>query len=498
MSIFYHEPSTMNHEQNNLMTRIISTFKRTSLLGILLLTAICSTVKAQQVITLQKAVDLTLANNLTIKQAVVTESLAVEDVKQSKYNQLPTASANPTAGYGFGRTPVAGNYAYTNQTIFNVNGTASVAFTIFQGGQLRNQILQNKIALDVDKTSTAKVKNDLLLNVVTDYLQILTNQDLVIAANQQIDIAKITLDRTQKNFDVGSQSLADLSQAKAGLSTAEYNLTTAQNQLDLAILVLKQYMEMDPNTAIKVEKPDISKLNDVKTAYDPNDVIKTALGVNPDVRLAEQQQDGYAQAIKVARGNYFPTISLFGGIGSNYSSISQNLTGIATIDQQVGVVQGTTTPVIGQFQSPVYASKYPFFNQFGNNLNQSIGVSLQIPIFNRFTARTSVRKAKLSYENAQVTTQLAKNTLSKTIFQAVQDLNAAVKQYASAQQTYQADKDAFEVIQQRYNVGLVNSLDYNTSLTNYQKAENDMIEAKYTVVFRSKVIDYYLGNQITL
>jgi len=104
----------------------------------------------------------------------------------------------------------------------------------------------------------------------------------------------------------------------------------------------------------------------------------------------------------------------------------------------------------------------------------------------------------LNYENAQVTTQLAKVTLSKTIIQAVMDLNAAVRRYASTQQTYQADKDAFEVIQQRYNVGLVNSLDYNTSLTNYEKAQNDMIEAKYEVVFRSKVIDYYLGNQITL
>src|SRR5579863_613793 len=229
---------------------------------------------AQQVISLQKAVDLTLANNITIKQAAITESLANEDVKQSKYNLLPAANANPTAGYGFGRSPVAGNYAYSNQTIFNINGTASVQVTLFQGGQLHNQILENKLLLDIDKSSTAKIKNDLVLNVVTDYLTILTNQDLVIAAQQQIDIAKITLDRTQKNFDAGSQSLADLSQAKAGLSTAELNLTTAQNQLDLSTLILKQYMEMDPATNIKVEKPDISKLTDIRTAYDANEVIK--------------------------------------------------------------------------------------------------------------------------------------------------------------------------------------------------------------------------------
>jgi outer membrane protein len=472
--------------------------KRRALIVLVLITGTVFTAGAQQVITLQKAIELALERNLTIKQSVITERLAAEDYQQSKNNLLPSVVANPQASYNFGRSPNLTTYSYTSQSFLYVNGQASVSLTLFQGGQLRAQILQNKVLLDADKTTTQKTKNDLMLNVAIDYLQILTNQDLVAAANRQIDIAKITLDRTQKNFDAGSQSLADLSQAKAGLSTAEYNLTTAQSQLDIAILTLKQYMEMDPNTDIKVERPDISKLTDVKTVYDANEVIKTALVVNPDVQMAELLQKGYEESIKVAKGNFYPTVSLFGGVGTNYSSISQNITGVATTQQQIGTVQGSNTPVFGQFQSPVYSSNYPLFSQFGNNLNQSVGISVQIPIFNKFSARTSLRKAKLNYENAQLSTQLAKNTLSKTIYQAIEDLQAAVKQYASAQQTYQADKDAFEVIQQRYNVGLVNSLDYNTSLTNYQKAESDMIEGKYAVVFRSKVIDYYLGNQITL
>ena len=476
--------------------------RKVTVLCFLILSAFSFTVKAQQVISLQKAVDLALANNLTIKQAQFTEALATQDVNQSKYNLLPSANANPTAGYGFGRSPVSGSYTYANQTIFNVSGTASVQFILFQGGQLRNQILVNKLILDADKTGTAKVKNDLVLNVVTDYLLILTNQDLVAAAKQQIDISKITLDRVQKNFDAGNQTLADLSQAKAGLSTAEFNLTTDQNQLDLSILVLKQYMEMDPNTDIKIEKPDISKLTDIRTVYDANEVIKTALTVNPDVHLAEVQQATYAQAIKVAKGNYYPSLGLYGNLGSNYSSAQEPFRFVGSTDPAfapIGTVKNTGDVVqsLTKVTQPIY-SYYSFTNQFKDNFNQSIGVSLQIPIFNRYTARTSVRKAKLNYENSQVATQLAKNNLSKTIIQAVLDLNAAVKKYQSATQTYQADKDAFNVIQQRYNVGLVNSLDYNTSLTNYNTAQNNMIEAKYEVVFRSKVIDYYLGNQITL
>jgi len=320
----------------------------------------------------------------------------------------------------------------------------------------------------------------------------------VIAAKQQIELAKITLDRSQKNFDQGAATLADLSQAKAQVSTAELNLTNAQNQVDLAILILKQYMDMDPNTNIAVEKPDISKLSDVKTAYDAADVIKTAININPDIRLAELQQKVYEQAIKVAKGAYYPTVSLFGGLGTNYSSISQNVIGSTTIQQQVGTVQGTNTPVIGTFQSPVVSPSYGIGSQFNNNLNESIGVSVQIPIFNKFTTRTSVRKAKLNYEYAQLSTQLAKNTLSKTIIQAVLDLQASVKSYQSSLQTFESNKEALNVTKQRYDAGFVNTLDYNTAITNYNKSQNDMIAARYQMIFRSKVIDYYLGNQITL
>lgn len=425
---------------------------------------------AQQVITLQKAVALTLERNLTIKQSQVTEALGAEDVRQAKNNVAPTLSVNPQASYNFGRSPNLTTYSYTSQSFLYVNAQASLGVTLFQGGQLRNQILENKLILDADKTSTEKVKNDLLLNVVVDYLQILTNQDLVTAANQQIGIAKITLDRAQKNFNAGNQTLADLSQAKAGLSTAELNLTNAENQLASTLLTLKQYMEMSPDSDITIEKPDISKLTDIRVAFNADEVINAAMTHYPDVRLAEIQEKGYQQAVKVAKGAFYPTLSFFGGLGSNYSN------------QSNGFVIGGNG----------------FFDQFSHNFNQSIGVSLNIPIFNHATASVGYRKAKLNYQYSQLSTQLAKDNLSKTISQALLDLKAAEKSYISAQQTYEADKDAFNTVKQRYDVGLVNSLDYNTALTNYDKAQNDMITAKYTLVFRSKVIDYYLGNPIQL
>lgn len=466
----------------------------------LLLCGLLLTANAQEKIDLQKAVDMALERNLTIKQAAFSQALDETTLQQSKNNRLPSLSSSIQASENFGRVADNSTYQYTvNQSILQINPGVSAQVTLFQGGQLRNQIIQNKLLVEVDRSNTAKVKNDLVLDVIVEYLQILTNQDLVAAAKQQIDIANQTLDRANISFKAGNQTLADLSQAKAGVSTAQLNLINAQNQLDLSILILKQYMEMNPATPIEVKRPDISRITDVKTEFDPENILATALNVNPDVKLAESQQAVYGQAIKVAKGTYYPTLSLFGGLSSNFSNFQNT--------RQIGSIPGTVTtgylngdpsqPVTLPTKFPVMGP-YPFFDKLNDHFAQSIGLSLQIPIFNRFNARTNVKRAKINFENASVNTQIAKNNLTKTIYQAVLDARASANQYQSAQQTYQANKDAFNVIQQRYNVGLVNSLDYNTSLTNLNTSENNMIQARYQMIFRSKVIDYYLGNPITL
>jgi outer membrane protein len=481
------------------MKQTLSLPIKTTLICAFLFSTLSFKANAQEVITLQKAIDLALERNLTIKQAQFTEALSDEDLKQAKYNQLPNLTAAPQGGFNFGRNIDQSTYQFINQRILQFYGNISSQVTLFQGGQLRNQIIQNKLTLDANKTATTKVKNDLVLNVVTTFLQVLTNQDLVKASQQQIDIAKLTLERAQKNFNVGNQTLADLSQAKAQLSTADLNYTNAENQLELSLLTLKQYMEMSPAIDISVEKPDISKLTDIKTIYDPQDVLKTALGVNPDVLLAEAQQRTAEQAIKVAKGTYYPTVTLVGQAGSNFSD-AKNTLASATANgtfTPIGIVQNTQQVVVQPGFTQVYKSN-PFFTQLSDNFNQAIAINLQIPIFNRFSSRTQVRKAKIQAQNAQVGAQLARNNLSKIIYQAVWDVKAAEKKYQSTIQTYQANKDAFNIIQQRFTVGLVNSLDYNTSLTNLNKSQFDMIEAQYQVIFRSKVIDYYLGNPITL
>ncbi len=480
------------------MKQNTSVLKRAGIIAALLVTA-SFTVKAQEKITLQMAVDRMLANNLNIKQAQVNEALGYADLQQSKNNLLPTLNGSSSAGFAFGRSQVAGTFAFSNQA-FNVNGNVQMNVTLFQGGQLRNQIIQNRLTVDVNQSNTAKVKNDLILNVVTTYLQILVNQDLVTAAKQQIDIATENQQRVQISFDAGRNTLADLSQAKAQLATANLNLTNAENQLNISVLTLKQLMEMNPYTEIAVERPDISRLTNVQTAFDATEVVNTALGINPDIKLAEARERTFAQSIKIAKGAYYPTLSMYGNMASSYSNRFQQILGYTSpVFPVIGRVDGTNTDVISIVPSSTpIQGKYPFVDQFRNNFNQGVGLSLQIPIFNRLLARTNVKKAQLNYQNAQLNTQLSKNNLTKIIMQAVLDLNAASKQYQSATQTFEANREALNVTQQRYDVGLVNSLDYNTAVTNFNKSQNDMIQAQYAVIFRSKIIDYYLGKTITL
>ncbi|QNR87179.1 TolC family protein [Pedobacter riviphilus] len=423
-------------------------------------------IRAQEVISIQQAVENTLKNNLNIKQAAFSASLSEENVRQSKNALLPTVNGTINQSMQWGRSQqVSGLFENTQN--YNLSPNVSANVSLFGGGTKLNQIRQNKILLAANQTNVEKVKNDLILQVVTAYLQVLNNQDQVKATQQQLDVANSTLKREQALLDVGNKTLADISQAKSQAATAELNLTNAQNQLTISYLTLGQLMEIQPPMTFKVQPPLVNELNNIQSNYVPTDIYKQALSTFPDIKLAELNSKAAEKAIDVAKGGFFPQISLGGGLGSAYYY---------------------------QFNSNFPISK--FTSQLSDNFGQYVSMGISIPIFNGFTTRSSVRKAKINWMQRKTDEQISKNNLVKVINQAVADLNAAQSRYTSTQNAFQAQKDAFYVIEQRYAVGLVNSLDYSTAQTNRNKAEIDFILAKYDLLFRAKVIDYYLGKQI--
>lgn len=455
------------------LKQIMKMFTKNKLLtgsALLLALSFGQNVKAQEVITIQQAVEKTLQNNLTIKQAQFSAALTEENLTQSKYALYPNLNASVNPNLTFGRGLDQTTFQVTNQTSLFTSGNLSTNVDLFQGLTKINQIKQNKTLLEADKSNVEKIKNDLILNVVTAYLQVLYNSDLEKASKEQLDIANKTLVRENALLDAGNKTLADISQAKSQVATAELNLTNAQNALSISYLTLGQLMEMQPNQRFVVQAPLIDNVKAAVTNSSAEEIYNNALSIFPDIKLAGLRSLAAKQAIAVAKGAYYPSLSLGAGLNTSYSY---------------------------QFN---YAGQFPqssFADQINQRLGQSIGMSLQIPIFNGFSARSNVRRAKITYQNSLTSEQLAKNNLNKVIFQATTDLRAAESRYRSTQNAFDAQKDAFYVVEQRYNVGLVNSLDYSTSQTNRNKAEIDFIQAKYDLLFRAKVIDYYLGKQIT-
>ncbi len=444
---------------------ILKVYNRFSIFSLLLACSFTDSVLAQERITLKRATELVIENNLQIKQAKFSEAISEVNLNQSKLALYPTLNANTGLNFNYGRSIDLNSNQFINRAITSNNATVISNTNLFQGFRRMNEISQNKVQLEADKSNTQKVKNDLVLAVVTNYLSVLNAQDLLTASRQQLDIANQQLDIEQKFFDVGNRTLADLAQSKSQRATAELNLTNARNQVDLAFLDLAQLLELDPSIPFEIEKPQIDNIINVNAAYSALDVFKTASLNFPDIKLAELRKQVFEKEIDIARAGYFPSLSLQSGLNTRYSN--------------------------GTF----------FDNSFGeqvrDNFNQFLGFGLTIPIFNGLLTKSNVRRANINFQNAMVSEQLAKNNLNKVINQAVYDLRAAEKRFYSAQTAYESSKEAFNVIEQRYAVGLVNSLDFNQAQTNLNKAQFDQIQARYDFIFRSKVIDFYLGNPIT-
>ncbi|RZK77948.1 MAG: TolC family protein [Pedobacter sp.] len=429
-----------------------------------------SVVVAQEILTIEAAIDRTLKNNLTIKQTALNVSTAEVNLVQSKADVYPSLNASVNQGINWGRSQQASG-VFENTQNYQASGNLSSSIDVFGGFAKWNTIKQNKLLLDANKSNLEKAKNDLILQVVTAYFQIVFNTELLKSTDQQLLVARQTLEREEALLDAGNKTLADISQAKAQVATAELNKTDAENALTISYLNLNQIMEIRPEDVkpFVVKAPTVQEIEDNVKIANVGEVYAQTISTFPDVKLAEFNRLAAEKAIDVAKGGLLPRLSLNAGLGSLY---------------------------FYRYNLPVDFSNRNFTAQINDNFGKNIGLSLSIPIFNGLSARSNVKRAKINYENSKLDEQLTKNNLNKVVSQAIADQKAAISRYSSTQKTLKAQDDAFYVIEERYNVGLVNSLDYSTARTNRNNAEIEFIRAKYDLLFRSKVIDYYLGNQI--
>ncbi|HWY38312.1 MAG TPA: TolC family protein, partial [Bacteroidia bacterium] len=302
--------------------------------------------------------------------------------------------------------------------------------------------------------------------------------------------------RTEKLAAAGSLAMSNVYDIKATLANDEYTFTTAQNNYNLSMLSLKQLLYLDSLNSFAIEKPAFDLTAADLAAYNPNDVYQSALKTQHKIKSAEYTLLSSESNLSYAKGRISPSLNFTGTLGTGYSGLAKDVVGTT-----FGGFQPTgITSHLDTVYSPIYnlqTRQTPWSTQFSNNVNKSIGFSLNIPIFNGLTNYTAIKTAKLQVLSNKYGYDIARQQLFKTIAQAYADAQGALNKYASAKTALEASQQSFTYAEQKFNAGALNSFDYNNSKNRVIKSTADMLNAKYDFIFKLKVLDYYQGKPLT-
>jgi outer membrane protein len=451
---------------------------------------------------LQQCIDYALKTNLQLRQTSLTSDVNNVNLKQSEAGILPTFNGFAAHTYNDGPTLDPYTNTLANTTVLSENMGVTGGLSLFNGLQKYNTIRQNQYAYLAGKYDIDKSKNDISLNVASDYLQILFNEELLAVAQNQLDISQKQLDRTQKLFNAGTLAKGSLLDMQATLATDELSVATTQNQLDLSNLALTQLMNLDNTAGFKLQRPEYDIPLENLLVFTSEQIFEQAVKQFPEVKSAEMKLSSAEQGVKVAQGGMSPQLSFSLTYGTGYSGLPQETfipTGINT-SSPIGVVLPLTSPpqiVYGPSYSIVNTTD-GFMKQYKENFNSAYGFKLNIPLFNGLQTSSAISKAKVSRISAEVNVELARQVLKKSIQQAYADAGAALKKYAATKKAVDASQESYKYSEQKYNVGALNVFDYNLAKSKLAKAKSDHLQAKYDFLFKSKVLDFYQGKPLTL
>jgi outer membrane protein len=345
---------------------------------------------------------------------------------------------------------------------------------VFNGFKNVNNILRQKYALTANELQVEKAKDDIILNIASAYLQILFSQELLQVAKSQLEVTQQQVEKTKKLVEVGNKAMGDLMQIQAQASTEKSNVTTANNNLKFSFLILGQLLDMDSVSGFDIVVPENLQVNQTAVVQSVDNVFSLAENNRPDVKLAENMSKMSEKDLSITRGSRLPSLSVNGQI---YTYYSQAL---------IAAIPSTSYP--GRSIS----------DQFKGNVSKQIGLTLSIPIFNRYSIETSIANSKLNLLDAEFRVRQAKLDLYKAIQQAHADAIASFDKYQSSIESVKSNEEAFNYAEQKYNVGMVSSVDYNVAKNNLTKAKSDLVQAKYEFIFKTRILDFYMGNDIKL
>ncbi|NHA03078.1 TolC family protein [Mucilaginibacter sp. HC2] len=465
-------------------------------LGLTILSAVKTQAQTDTLTTIRQCIDLAIKNNLVVQQNALQMQRLQIGYTQAKENLLPSLNGQVDHSLNSGRSINPFTNSYVTQSYTAGNYSLNASLTLFSGLQNLNAIKQTSLAYQAGKMDFQQAKDQVTINVITAYLLVLDNTELLAQAYNQLDVSKKQVERLEILEKDGANKLpSDLYDLKGTYGDNELNLVNTKNNLEASKLSLVQILNIPYNRNIKLEPisvQDVAK----QTGENADQVFDTALKQLAYVKAAELRRQSAEKGVKVAKGALSPTISLFGGITTNYSSAAQNSTvsdsSIVPTKQFVNTPTGKSTVYTTQYDN-VYKN-IGYYDQFKNNYGTQFGIRLTIPILNYFQNQNKVKLAKINLQESKYIEENTKNVLRQNVEQAYVNMTLAYNRYNVLVEQVKAYKESFRTAEIRFNAGVLTSVDFVVAKNNFDKANINLINARYDCYIYNKVLDYYMGR----
>lgn len=445
---------------------------------------------------LEDCIQYAIDNNITIQQAELNIQSNAAQLKTDQFGRLPNLNASTGFFLNWGRfvDPTTNDFITENTNATSVNLNSSVP--LFNAGRINNTIKQTKANLNASEQAQDNAELNVALSIVQAYLNVLLAKESLQVAEEQLTINQNQVEIAEKQVRAGNLPEGNLLEAKAQLAQAEFQQVDAANQVDLALLTLQLSMLLEPNPEFDIQ-PLAEEIDETAiAAYEsPEALYQQALSTHPSIQQAEYQLKAAELGVDVARSNYYPSLTLSGGVGTTSSSARKNLETVMSGVDTVAFVAGTGESVVAP-SFDFEENPYPFVDQWQDNFNRQVGLSLQIPIFNRNQVKNSVDQSVINVQAAELQRQERMNQLRQNIYTAYRNAEANAKRYAAAQNNLDATQLAFEYTQKRYEQGVVTPFDFNIAQNNLNIAQANLLQAKYQYLLSLKVLDYNIGKSI--
>lgn len=438
--------------------------------GILLALIIMpSFVSAQQKWSLEQCIDYAVSNNLTIKTGELNVESQQIKLNQAKNQFLPDLSASLSPSLNFG-TGLNDKNSYVQQNSKSASAGITSSMVLFSGFRIKNSIYSQDFALKASSEDLKKAKESISVNIASAYLQVLYNKELLQVAEEQVKLSQSQVERSETMASLGKIPEGQVLEARAQLAKDKYSAKECEGTLRLSMLELSQLLELKDWKDFDIVVPVIDMASLALTIMSADDVYNYALEHKSDVKASEYRLKSSEKTLEVTKGALYPTVALGANYSNRYYSEQKNLNGTrADLGDQLSVNGGT-----------------------------SIGMSVSIPIFNRFDSKNNIKLSRIEVEKAKLEVENTKKTLYKEIQQAWLNATKASENYYSSVEAVNSSEEAFRFAEEKYNNGRATIYDYNQSKMNLASARSSQLQAKYNYLFCIKILDFYKGEPLKL